>query len=180
MMPTAGPRARGYMIFEMMVALGILAFFALLATALFGNSMKLVREGAATQDRLARYDAAVAELRRDVWSATQIETPAPGTARLTLADGSVAEWVTDDQGGLTRTLAGAGDDGAGEPARRAWSAAAPGLTFRESDGVLFLIEQAPRRAGANASRRPQPAPAGPTREVPLVSQMVPRAGGPRP
>jgi hypothetical protein len=174
-------RPRGFMLFEMLIALGVLAAFALIAVKLLTTSLRLAHDAGAARDRALRFESAVGVLRADVWGAAGVELPAPGTARITLGDGSIAVWSADAQGALSRTLtAPAGD---GYPDRLEWAALAPpGLAFERADGVLLLVEPPPpphprpRRGPAAEADAP---PAEP-RRVPIVSQVSPSGRKERP
>lgn len=172
-------RARGFMMFEMLVALGLLAAFALIAVKLMTTSIKLSHDAAEADSRAIRFESALAVLRADAWNMVSFDLPSPRTARLTRADGSLAVWSADAEGGLSRTLSAA--DGRGYPERRAWAALPPGLTFEQAGGVLLLVEpaRAKRPRGSRADDASLAAPAEP-RRVPLLSQTTLAGGKERP
>ena len=171
-------RARGFMLFEMLVALGLLAAFALIAVKLMTTSIKLSHDAAEADSRAVRFESALAVLRADAWNAVKFELPAPGTARLTRGDGSTAVWSADAEGGLSRTLSAA--DGRGYPESRAWGSLPPGLTFEQADGVLLLVQPArAKRPRGSRGEANLAAPAEP-RRVPLLSQVNLARGKERP
>lgn len=172
-------RARGFMMFEMLVALGVLAAFALIAVKLMTTSIKLSHDAAEADSRAIRFESALAALRADAWNMVSFDLPSPRTARLTRADGSLAVWSADAEGGLSRTLSAA--DGRGYPERRAWAALPPGLAFGQAEGVLLLVEpaRAKRPRGSPGGDANIAAPAEP-RRVPLLSQVSLARGKERP
>ena len=100
------PRRGAFTITELLIAIGVLAVFAAAATQLFYATMRVNRTSAERQDAAGTFDAAVAAMRADAWTAPQITSPDDGTARL----GKVT-WTAEDST-LTR------DAGDGQPARR--------------------------------------------------------------
>jgi hypothetical protein len=100
-------------LFEMMVALGLLATFALVATKVLTTSTHVTYEATGAQNRALRFESVVGGLRRDVWRATRVEVPSATTVRLTHADGSGVVWTAEAGGGLARTRTA--PDGRGYP-----------------------------------------------------------------
>jgi type II secretory pathway pseudopilin PulG len=74
--------ALGFTISELLIAIGILGIFGLVATQVFYSSFRVSRTTAEKQDAAGSFDSAVSVLRSDVWTAPEIAAPDPGTAKL--------------------------------------------------------------------------------------------------
>jgi prepilin-type N-terminal cleavage/methylation domain-containing protein len=126
----------GFTITELLIALGVLALFAVAATQLFYATMRLSRTSAERQDAASQFDSAVGALRADVWSAGEIAAPDSSTARV----GNVT-WTVKDHT-LTR------DAGDSEPQRR-WEVP-PGVTFAAEPAALVLrVARSPGEPGGD-------------------------------
>jgi type II secretory pathway component PulJ len=86
-------RRRGYMLVEVLTALGLLTIFALAASRVFHSTMQLMRDVPAAHERQIRFDSVTSALREDVWRASAIE-PAEQGVRLQL-DGQQVHWSID-------------------------------------------------------------------------------------
>jgi type II secretory pathway pseudopilin PulG len=74
--------ALGFTISELLIAIGILGIFGLVATQLFYSSFRVSHATAAQQDAAGSFDSAVSVLRSDVWTAPEIAAPDARTAKL--------------------------------------------------------------------------------------------------
>jgi hypothetical protein len=131
----------------MLVVLGLLGVFAVVATRLIHTTLGLYREAGRVEDEAQWVDAAVRQLRRDVWSAGEVTLQ--GTQAVTVSTGGTGavEWRVDPQGALVRSAlvrsAPGGGDGAG--ATRRWPEVGGRLTFAW-DGVALTVRGADRGA----------------------------------
>ena len=139
-------RRRAFAIAVMMLAVTLLAVFAVVATRLITSTMTLYRE-AATIDTEARVmDSALRQLREDLWGASRVDVSSPGTITIAGAAGGRVAWQAQADGALVRSAAAAGGT-PGAPQR--WAGIGARLSF-EWDGVTLLVRGADRgsdRAG---------------------------------
>ena len=152
-------RRRGIMLVEVLSAIILLAAFMIVSTQVLRTSLRAPQAGGDAAAGQARFDAALAQLRRDVWGAGKFEVIDPQTLRVERPGRPVVSWSVVEDGSLVRTLAQA--DAAGEqsePMRREWPGIAKGVTFEAAGLVLTLVEPA--------------GPSGDARRVPLVSQLA--------
>jgi type II secretory pathway component PulJ len=94
----------GFAFIEMLYVLAIMPIFMLVSTALFWSIMKTAN---ATQHELsvrATFDAAAAQIWRDVFSAADIRSTSPGLIVITTRTGRHIQW-RDDQSSLLRVAA---------------------------------------------------------------------------
>ena len=147
-------RPRGLLLYELMLGLTLLATFAAAATYVMRSSLRVAQRADQAVERGERFDAATAQLRRDVWNAAAVRTPDPRTVRIEPVDGPPITWSVGTGGALTRTV------GENDPASREWSGIVDGVSFeaRES-GTLLLIEPPDFRGGTG-------------RRMPFVSQVA--------
>lgn len=122
-------RRRGFTLLELMFAIGLIAFLSLVGVRLLRATLRTWHDSAAAQAEQSRFDHAIGLLRRDVWVASSIEAPKPGTAILQTPGGRI-EWDADPNGDLLRRNANPSD------ALR-WEAFVP-VTFTARDGDLIL------------------------------------------
>lgn len=115
---------RGFTLPELLVAIGLLAVFAVAATRLFHATIRVGHTTAQQQDAASSFDAAMTVLRNDVWTAAAIAVPDPTTAKL----GTVT-WTINE----TTLARDAGDGGR----QRTWPAP-KGSTF-VADGASLVL-----------------------------------------
>jgi hypothetical protein len=115
----------GIFIINMLMTIGLLAAFVVVADRVFRLSLITVNRATAGQEDALRLERALDALRADVWTSSKLQ-PAAGGASLTITPdtGPTIDWRTDDAD-LVRTR---GND------QRRWPGAA--LTFRTENGVL--------------------------------------------
>ena len=82
----------GFVLIEMMIALGLLAIVGLMAAQVFRSVSRAWHQAAVQQSAEMRLDQAVHQLRLDVWNASSMESPDPQTLRIHPADGPAIEW----------------------------------------------------------------------------------------
>ena len=68
-------RRRGIILVELLLALGLMAAFVVVATRLFRLSLNTANAAAVQQEDSLRLEQATRALRQDVWHATKIELP---------------------------------------------------------------------------------------------------------
>jgi type II secretory pathway pseudopilin PulG len=93
---------RAFTLLELLGMLALLGVFMLISGQLFLMTTKLDRSSREQADQIARADNLLRLLRRDVWSATAMQTGESGL-QLTTSPGQTIEWNFDSQGTLTRT-----------------------------------------------------------------------------
>lgn len=142
-------RASGFVLIEILVVLGMVAFVSIVATRLFRATLRTWRESAQAQSAQFRFDQAVGQLRRDVWSATSIETPGDRETILQTPEGRV-EWHAIDPAGLARSTSADAAD------RRHWEGLG-NLTFTTRGPTLVVrVKPDPQDAGGDMVLASQP------------------------
>ncbi len=98
--------SKGFTLYEMITALGLLAVFTAMAGQLFHSTASTTRWAGETLNAAAQFEDLCKTLRRDAWSSADMQ--ADGGSKLTLRTpgGLAIEWKRTDDG-VTRT---AGDD----------------------------------------------------------------------
>jgi type II secretory pathway pseudopilin PulG len=119
-------RQHGFMIVQMLIVLGVLGAFSVVAVRVFRLSMLTTERAAREQETLIRQEQAMRTLREDIGSATQVEVQ-QGRLRA----GQV-EWRSEPGGDLVRV---AGDD------QRRWTEL--GETF-ERQGAWVVVRRGGR------------------------------------
>jgi Tfp pilus assembly protein PilX len=99
--PTATVRT-GYSLTEILFVLGLLTIFAVVATRLFGSTVRIMYASADEQNTTSALDSAMRALRGDAWNASTLATPDPHSLRIAQAEQSV-EWSIDQEGNLIRS-----------------------------------------------------------------------------
>lgn len=151
---------RGMTLIEVMLAIGVLATFFLVATALINASLRVPQEAADAHAAKARLDDALSHLRGDVWAAETVTVAEDGALVVRRPDGRAALWRVSSDGTWSRhaaRVAGGRLDDA-----RTWPAIAPGATFSA--------------AGPSLAVRFPRTPSDPGGEVRFVSQLRLSAG----
>jgi hypothetical protein len=136
---------RGIFLVNILMAIGLLAAFVIVAERVFRLSLLTTSRVAAQQDVAGRLERATDVMRADVWGASKVEVKGPGVV-VSDADGRAVEWRTEGESGDLVRVAG-GDE-------RRWPGL--GLTFRFEDGVLSVAgksgEVAVMRRAAGGAR----------------------------
>lgn len=142
-------RASGFVLIEILVVLGMVAFVSIVATRIFRATLRTWRESAQAQSAQFRFDQAVGQLRRDVWAARSIETPSDREAILQTPDGRI-EWRAIDPAGLARSTPA-------DPAdHRQWKGLGT-LTFASHGPTLVVrVHPDPQEAGGDMVLASQP------------------------
>jgi type II secretory pathway component PulJ len=98
------PRRRqwGFMIVQMLVVLGLMGAFVVVADRVFRLSMQTSARAAKEQEDLQRLDRALTALRADVWRAGKVEVD-KSSVHVSAAEGLDATWKTLANGELGRT-----------------------------------------------------------------------------
>jgi hypothetical protein len=125
----------------MLMTIGLLAAFVVVADRVFRLSLTTVNRATAGQEEALRLERALGALRADVWSSAKIDpSPDGASLKVTPDNGDAVEWRSEDTG-LARTH---GKD------QRRWLGLT--LTFRAENGVVVVSRKAAdvaviRRAG---------------------------------
>lgn len=132
---------RGIFLVNILMAIGLLAAFVIVAERVFRLSLLTTSRVAVAEGQAGRLERSMAVLRADVWGAQKVEVK-EGRVVATDADGRTIEWRSDAQNrDLVRLAAGE---------ERRWPEL--GLTFRYENGLLSVANNAGelavmRRAG---------------------------------
>ena len=123
--PSRRPHRHGIFIINMLMTIGLLAAFVVVADRVFRLSLITVNRATAGQEDALRLERALDTLRADTWTSAKLE-PAPDGSAVTITpdDGQAIVWRTGDAD-LVRTQAN--DE-------RRWPGV--GLAFRTENGVL--------------------------------------------
>jgi len=95
-------RRTGTSLYEMLIALGILVIALDLSAQMFHSLIRTGADSYKSQNQTVRIEAALAKLRRDVWSAAEVSVSDSHSARLSAGGGLIAAW-TIKADGLERT-----------------------------------------------------------------------------
>ena len=129
-------RPFGFSILILMVVLALLGAFALVSTRLIASALRVHADAGQVLGERRMLDAAVEQLRRDVWSATQVRIEAGGTpVRLDRGDGTAVVWIVDGNGTLLRA-----ERGLGEPPVVPWAAPKAGAPRWPGVGRRLLFQ----------------------------------------
>jgi prepilin-type N-terminal cleavage/methylation domain-containing protein len=126
-------RRCGFLMIEIMVALALLAVFALIASRLFTASIRVIGRSSQQIDAMVRFDGMMRALRADVWSAERIEEVADGSLRLRSPVAGDVRWTIDTEGRFTRTAAG--------EELRVFPSITPGARFARLGGAVAVVVQ---------------------------------------
>ena len=94
---------RGFTIIGMLIALILLAVFALVAGEVFNNSMRAVRTSGEIHNQLNSYEGLLASLREDAWSARSVRVVDPRQAVMVAGGGREVIWSIASTGEFVRT-----------------------------------------------------------------------------
>ena len=145
-MRTGHHARRGVMLIEMLITIGLVAIFLVVAGKLFSTTLRLTHSSQSAASNVAAFESCVAALRRDAWGAAEtVLMPGVGV-RITLGDGAVISWSADDDGALVRRI-----EGTSAPIARRWPGlgatvtlqpdGAGGLLVRAGDDEVRLVSQ---------------------------------------
>ena len=95
----------GFLFFELLFAIGMLAVASLLGAEVFRIASRAVSETVARQTSQLQLDQAMRHLRADVWDASALEPGDNHTLRIRTAGNEIIRWKTN--GALTRIAADA-------------------------------------------------------------------------
>jgi hypothetical protein len=126
---TARRHRRGIFLVNVLMAIGLMGAFVIVAERVFRLSLLTSARAAAGQDAAVRLERATDALRADVWTATTLQADRSGAA-VTLKDpaGHTIEWRTDPETGDLLRVAGNQE--------RRWPTL--NLTFRADAGLLSV------------------------------------------
>lgn len=94
-------KRRGFMLVELMLVIGLVAFVGLVSMQLFRATLRTWSASAKEQAVQSRFDLAIGQLRRDVWSATSIELANPTSISIHNPSESI-HWTAEAWSGLSR------------------------------------------------------------------------------
>jgi prepilin-type N-terminal cleavage/methylation domain-containing protein len=133
---TKGVTRRGFSLLEMAVVVIVLAIATGVLSQVFELAIRSMEQTAAAADRSARMDAALGQLRRDVWQSRDVQATAAGDLLHVLTPDGAVRWQIDPDGMLTRTVE---PGGVGEAAR-SWIDTAEHWSFQSGDGSAVLVD----------------------------------------
>lgn len=143
-------RRRGVMLWDMLIALGLIAVFLTVTTKILLATMRIPYRANQLETLAARFDGVVGQLRRDAWNSTALAAVGQGGKSVRIERGggeAPVTWAIDDGGTISRT----------EKETQRWADVAKGMTFQVDGPVLILVEPADSR--------------GDGRRIPLVSAV---------
>jgi hypothetical protein len=139
--PSHRARRRGIFIINMLMTIGLLAAFVVVADRVFRLSLTTVNRATSGQEDALRLERALDALRADAWMSAKLEPSTDGAAvKITGGNGEAIDWRSEDED-LVRIQA---------KDERRWPGV--GLAFRLENGVLVASRKAGdvaviRRAG---------------------------------
>lgn len=146
-------RSGGFTLLEIIVVIGLVAVVGLVSTQVFVATLRVWKTSAREQATQSRFDLAVGQLRRDVWSASAIESPNPASLEIQNPAGLI-HWTADPQHGLRRSSDRPEDLRQWpELGRMKFKAEGPMLNIRleptheEAGGQMVLVSQSMMLAG---------------------------------
>jgi hypothetical protein len=136
------------MIVHMLIVLGLMGGFVIVAERLFRLSLQTTAKAAREEEDLIRLDQVIGVLRADLWHAAKADAPDKSRLLITAAPSDAVQWQTDPSSGdLTRNQ---------NDEERRWTEL--GLEF-ERQGPWVVV----RRRGAEVALLQLPAAAAPNR-----------------
>jgi hypothetical protein len=96
------PRHRAFTLTEILATLALLVFFFDAATQLYRSTILTAASCQQISNESARTDSALYQLRRDVWTAREVNSPRPGMMEITASEDGTITWRFDSDG-ATRT-----------------------------------------------------------------------------
>ena len=131
-------RRGGFMIVQMLVVLGLMAAFVVVAERVFRLSVQTSARAASEQEDLLRLERAMTQLRADVWRAKKLEI-AKSSVHVS-AEGLDATWQTAADGELQRTEGDAVQHWTGLGLE--FERQGPWLVVRRGEAEVALLRQA--------------------------------------
>jgi type II secretory pathway component PulJ len=148
---------RGFTLGHLLIALPLLAVFAVVSTQLLRTTWRTSADVRVTAEANARFDTAIHRLRADAWGASGM-TAGGTTATLRQPDGRSVVWQMNPASrALVRTVSSGGD---------AATAPADALSWEQVPVLGFSVEGPALRVSI-----PDPS-AGRTDEMTLISQLM--------
>jgi hypothetical protein len=144
-------RRRGVVLWDILIALGLLALFLTVTTKILHSAMRIPYRANELETLATRFDGAVAQLRRDAWNSTTLAAVGQDGKSVRIERGggdAPVTWAIDDAGTISRT----GKE------TQTWPDVAKGMTFQIDGPVLILVEPPDGR--------------GDGRRIPLASAML--------
>ena len=93
---------RGLMLVEMLIVIGILAAFILVAGKLFTTTLRMTQTSHESSADVAAYESFARVIRRDAWGAAEVSALPQGGIAIKRGDGVVINWLADDGGAVVR------------------------------------------------------------------------------
>ena len=90
-------KSRGFVLMELMLVLGLLAIFAIVASRVVIISLKAMAQSGDQHEQIVRFESAMSSLRRDAWSARQMSSADPQTISITNDDGTITWSIEKDE-----------------------------------------------------------------------------------
>lgn len=135
----------GFMIVQMLIVLGLIGGFVIVADRLFRLSMQTTTQSTRRQEDLIRLGQAIHALRDDVWSATKVEVSDRSTLSVTLASGAV-HWKALPDGRVVRTPDG-GDESTWNALHLEFARQGPWVVVHRAGSEIALLRTAPVVSG---------------------------------
>jgi type II secretory pathway component PulJ len=95
---------RGFVLVNVIIVIGLLGAFAVVATHVFRLAIRTSSAAAVDQDERTRLEQALGVLRRDAWEAKALEIPEMSKAVLAGAGKRPIVWTTQKDGAVVRTV----------------------------------------------------------------------------
>lgn len=144
-------RSRGFTLYEVLIAIGVMMLAINLSVELFRVNFKLVHQTELLTATTSGIDSALYHLRQDTWGSGRIVVGDPKSVALTQDDGKQIVWGIDADGTLKRNAGGVVTQW---PVAKGWTFATNGAFLTISEGKSL-----PERSAAAGS-------------VELVSQLL--------
>jgi hypothetical protein len=126
------------MLWDVLIALGLIALFLTVTTKILHASMRIPYRANELETLATRFDGAVEQLRRDTWNSTALAAVGQDGRSVRIdrggggggGDDGPITWAIDDAGALSRT----------DKEKQSWPGVAKGMTFQVDGSVLILVE----------------------------------------
>lgn len=135
---------RGFLLVEMLIAIGMIGIFIIVSGKLFSTTLRLTHASQAATAGAATFESSARALRRDVWGAAEITVLPGGGVIIRQGDGASISWRAEDDGALVRR------DEAAHPSVQRWPEMGTkvtlqpdraGLVVRTGEGEMLLVSQ---------------------------------------
>ena len=133
--PLSIPLRRGVMLWDVLIALGLIALFLTVTTKILHASMRIPYQANQVETLATRFDGVVEHLRRDAWNSTAVAAVGQDGRSVRIERGGgepPVTWTIDDAGDISRTET--------EQDKQSWPGVAKGMTFQIDGPALILIE----------------------------------------